>query len=80
MTGHRQTTAPADPPDRLTRSPRETTRRPETAGREGRRDGDLRKPPSGAAPEQPEGETGGPKGPEPTRYGDWEKGGRCFDF
>ncbi len=29
---------------------------------------------------QPAGETGGPKGPEPTRYGDWEKGGRCFDF
>ncbi len=26
------------------------------------------------------GEIGGPKGPEPTRYGDWEKGGRCIDF
>lgn len=26
------------------------------------------------------GEVGGPKGPEPTRYGDWEKGGRCSDF
>ncbi len=25
-------------------------------------------------------ETGGPKGLEPTRYGDWEKGGRCIDF
>jgi|TARA_B110000444_G_C18795037_1_gene574378 hypothetical protein len=25
-------------------------------------------------------EEGGPKGPEPTRYGDWEKGGRCSDF
>lgn len=25
-------------------------------------------------------ESGGPKGPEPTRYGDWEKGGRCIDF
>ena len=25
-------------------------------------------------------EVGGPKGPEPTRYGDWEKGGRCTDF
>ncbi|MGH7112182.1 MAG: DUF1674 domain-containing protein [Stellaceae bacterium] len=23
---------------------------------------------------------GGPKGPEPTRYGDWEIGGRCTDF
>ena len=25
-------------------------------------------------------EIDGPKGPEPTRYGDWEKGGRCTDF
>mgnify|MGYP002529192710 CR=1 FL=1 len=25
-------------------------------------------------------EIGGPKGPEPTRYGDWEKNGRCSDF
>lgn len=25
-------------------------------------------------------EIGGPEGPEPTRYGDWERGGRCFDF
>jgi hypothetical protein len=30
-------------------------------------------------PEKPR-EIGGPKGPEPTRYGDWEKGGRCIDF
>ena len=30
---------------------------------------------------QPETEEiGGPKGPEPTRFGDWEKGGRCSDF
>jgi len=27
-----------------------------------------------------EKEYGGPKGPEPTRYGDWEKGGRVSDF
>lgn len=25
-------------------------------------------------------EVGGPRGPEPTRYGDWEKNGRCYDF
>ena len=39
--------------------------------------------PAPAAPEsksqQPK-EIGGPKGPEPTRYGDWEKNGRCIDF
>ncbi len=25
-------------------------------------------------------EIGGPAGPEPTRYGDWEQKGRCTDF
>ncbi len=30
--------------------------------------------------EQPKGEVGGQQGPEPTRFGDWEKGGRCTDF
>ena len=25
-------------------------------------------------------EYGGQEGPDPTRYGDWEKGGRCTDF
>jgi len=26
------------------------------------------------------GEWNGPRGPEPTRFGDWERGGRCSDF
>ena len=25
-------------------------------------------------------EIGGRSGPDPTRYGDWEKNGRCVDF
>ena len=25
-------------------------------------------------------EIGGREGPDPTRYGDWEKNGRCIDF
>ena len=35
-----------------------------------------------ASPRQPKKvpETGGPEGPEPTRYGDWERKGRCIDF
>lgn len=32
-----------------------------------------------AAPELPP-ETGGPSGPEPTRYGDWERKGIASDF
>jgi hypothetical protein len=34
----------------------------------------------GDAVGKPTGEVGGPQGPEPTRYGDWERGGRCIDF
>jgi hypothetical protein len=35
--------------------------------------------PSAPPPARPK-ETGGPKGLEPTRYGDWEVKGRCIDF
>lgn len=38
------------------------------------------KPAPLSGPEQPPGEVDGPPGPEPTRFGDWEKGGRCTDF
>jgi hypothetical protein len=39
-------------------------------------------PPEPAAqqPPCPPEEIGGPKGLEPTRYGDWERRGRCIDF
>ena len=37
------------------------------------------KPKRPAPPPMPK-EIGGPKGPEPTRYGDWEVNGRCSDF
>jgi hypothetical protein len=33
-----------------------------------------------AAPKPKVEEIGGPKGPEPTRYGDWEVNGRVSDF
>ncbi len=38
---------------------------------------------AGAAPPEAhpdDGEIGGPKGLEPTRFGDWERKGRCIDF
>ena len=35
---------------------------------------------AGAGRKSPPVEKGGPKGPEPTRFGDWEKNGRCTDF
>jgi hypothetical protein len=41
-------------------------------------------PPAAARPDEPvparPREIGGRDGPEPTRYGDWEKAGRCIDF
>lgn len=33
-----------------------------------------------AAPQDLPHEDGGPRGPEPTRYGDWEKKGLAVDF
>ena len=36
-------------------------------------------PAADAAPVPPV-EIGGREGPEPTRFGDWEKSGRCIDF
>ncbi len=50
----------------------------------------LESDPAAVPPPQAEGtrapapakpvEIGGRDGPEPTRYGDWEKNGRCIDF
>ena len=34
----------------------------------------------GAKPDALPPEIGGRDGPEPTRFGDWEKNGRCIDF
>jgi hypothetical protein len=36
--------------------------------------------PAGPASATAPREIGGREGPEPTRFGDWEKGGRCIDF
>jgi hypothetical protein len=36
--------------------------------------------PTPEAPPKAPKEIGGPPGPEPTRYGDWQYKGRCTDF
>lgn len=52
-------------------------RAPETEPTEPASAGEVRTPASEPAPK----ETGGrASGPDPTRYGDWEKNGRCIDF
>jgi hypothetical protein len=38
------------------------------------------KPRDAPTPNLKSDEIGGPKGPEPTRYGDWERNGRVSDF
>ncbi|MEJ2514770.1 MAG: DUF1674 domain-containing protein [Gammaproteobacteria bacterium] len=50
-------------------SPEEDAIRPEPASRQ--EETGHREPPK---------EIGGRPGPDPTRYGDWEKNGRCIDF
>lgn len=57
------------------------------SGRSVMNDSERKSEQTGAqAPEQPAvpaarpREIGGPPGPEPTRYGDWERNGRCIDF
>ena len=39
-----------------------------------------RRPPAAEGPAEGPKEWGGPSGPEPTRYGDWERKGICVDF
>jgi hypothetical protein len=56
---------------RAARAGSKGTARPKAAGK------DKAAPEAGT--ETPK-EIGGPAGPEPTRYGDWEVGGRCVDF
>jgi len=48
-----------------------------TAFTAARSDPGASRPPELPAPPR---EVGGRSGPEPTRFGDWEKNGRCIDF
>ncbi|MCP5433038.1 MAG: DUF1674 domain-containing protein [Alphaproteobacteria bacterium] len=60
-------------------SERERVRRVREAGRRARAEAEARARQAAAAPDRPE-ERGGPEGPEPTRYGDWERKGIASDF
>ncbi len=48
---------------------------PESTGKTGEGGREIARPDPETVPE-----IGGRKGPDPTRYGDWEKNGRCIDF
>ncbi len=72
-------TSTTDTDETKTSAPSKSSKAP----REEERHRDAEKEP---LPEWPDGvnphtgEKGGPKGPEPTRYGDWERKGRVSDF
>jgi hypothetical protein len=73
MTEADTTTAPADP------TPVETQPRVlSDAARRALAEAAERR--AAAESETLPGEHGGPRGPEPTRYGDWEKKGLAIDF
>ncbi len=50
-----------------------------SAAQDGAQPGEPDAPQKKIPPKLPR-EIGGVKGPEPTRYGDWEHKGRCTDF
>jgi hypothetical protein len=52
---------------------------PQPADSDGVKSPETPPPAQTPAPPRPR-EIGGREGPEPTRYGDWEKDGRCIDF
>lgn len=56
------------------------TKEPKTDEKEGDGIHDPHLPPWPDGVNPHTGERGGPRGPEPTRYGDWERKGRVSDF
>jgi hypothetical protein len=63
-------------PDQVTDD--EVTARIAEAGERAKAEADARREKEGKNQLPPE--KGGPKGPEPTRYGDWERKGIAVDF
>lgn len=56
----------------------EREQEPQAPARNAETDAEAEQPETGR--EARAHEIGGPKGLEPTRYGDWERAGRCVDF
>ncbi len=55
-------------------------RRLPTAAKRALAEAEARRVVQGEAEENASREIGGPQGPDPVRYGDWEKGGIASDF
>ena len=68
--------APAEAPRKTAAPEREAAARKRAASHAGQALKDAK----AAKEARRETEIGGPEGPEPTRYGDWERKGICYDF
>lgn len=68
--------AEADPTETGSAAPEDA----ETAQAERKKESGVRVVNLRDMPPSQEDEIGGPRGPEPTRYGDWERKGRVSDF
>jgi hypothetical protein len=58
----------------------EIARRIRLAGERAKAEAEARRAALAKLTEKKPAEIGGPKGPEPTRYGDWERKGLISDF
>lgn len=65
--------------DAASRQPAAAERALSPAARRALAEAEARRAAADAAPRRPE-ERGGRAGPDPVRYGDWEKGGIASDF
>ena len=61
-------------------SKREIAQRIKDAGKRARAEAEARRSAEKKAAPEPRSEIGGRAGPEPTRFGDWEKNGLISDF
>ena len=86
MTGTRKSNEPAVAPAAAVRPApaRPASAKPDAAKAAPAKPDAVNAAPAKPAPAKPApakvAEIGGPAGPEPTRYGDWERKGICVDF
>ena len=64
----------------LLKTMKDTKTRSDTEGEIDKRSKSITSPAQSTPLDEVPAEIGGPKGLEPTRYGDWEKDGRVSDF
>ena len=72
--------APVSPLEMPTAAPKRANTTAPAKSAEGVKPGGEKATKTADTKSPPPKEIGGPSGPEPTRYGDWERKGICVDF